>query len=68
MQKGDKIEISSSELPIGATVEVIGFVDANEQDTIEYLLSTEANRTYLYQALQDIKDPTAYTYVTPDDL
>jgi hypothetical protein len=43
-----KIEISSSELQPGSRVEVIVFLDLEEQDTTEYLLSTQANREHLY--------------------
>lgn len=42
-----RIELLSPELPRGALVEVIVLVEPVEQDTTEYLLSTEANRNYL---------------------
>ncbi len=62
--EGGRIEIPFSELPNGALVEVIVLV---EQDTTEYLLSTEANRTHLKEAFQDLDDPRSYRYVALDD-
>jgi antitoxin YefM len=68
VKEDGKIEILSSGLPPGVTVEVIVFVDSEEQDTTEYLLSKEANRKHLYQALKDLEDRSTYTYVNPADL
>lgn len=51
--EGGKIEFSSPELPKGTLV----------QDTTEYLLSTEANRNHLFQALQDLNTPSRYVYL-----
>jgi antitoxin YefM len=66
--EGGKIEILTSELPSGALVEVIVLVEPVEQDTTEYLLSTEANRNHLLEALQDLEKPSTYVYVDPADL
>jgi antitoxin YefM len=66
--EGGKIEIVSPELPGGTLVEVIVLVEPVEQDTTEYLLSTEANRNHLLQALQDLEKPDSYIYVDPADL
>ena len=63
-----RIEIPSSKLPPGTTVEVIVFIDLEEEDTTDYLLSREANREHIYQALKDLEDRSTYTYVNPDDL
>jgi antitoxin YefM len=63
-----RIEFSSPELPIGALVEVIVLLEPVEQDTTEYLLSTEANRNHLLQALRDLDDPSCYIYVNPAEL
>jgi antitoxin YefM len=66
--EGGKIEIVSPELPGGTLVEVIVLVEPVEQDTTEYLLSTEANRNHLLQALQDLEKPDSYIYVDSADL
>ena len=66
--EGGKIEVLSPELPSGMLVEVIILVEPVEQDTTEYLLSTEANRSHLLQALRDLEDPSRYIYVNPADL
>jgi antitoxin YefM len=66
--EGGKIEILSPELPSGVLVEVIVLVEPVEQDTTEYLLSTEANRNHLHEALQDLEKPSNYVYVDPTDL
>jgi len=66
VKEGGKIEISSAELPIGTLVEVIVLVD-HQPDTTDYLLSTEANRQHLSQALEDLANPSRYVYVDWDD-
>jgi antitoxin YefM len=68
VREGGKIELVSSELPSGMLVEVIVLVESEEQDATEYLLSTEANRNHLLQALQDLDDPSCYIYVDPAEL
>ena len=66
--EGGKVEVLSPELPDGTLVDVIILVEPVEQDTTEYLLSTEANRHHLLQALQDLKRPSSYIYVNSADL
>jgi len=66
--KGGKIEFLSPELPNGTLVEVIVLVEPEKQDATEYLLSTEANRNHLFQALQDLNDPSCHIYVDPAEL
>jgi len=60
---GGKVEILSPDLPSGTLVEVIVLVEPVEQDTTEYLLSTEANRTHLLQALRDLENPASHIQV-----
>jgi|WetSurMetagenome_2_1015567.scaffolds.fasta_scaffold476319_1 antitoxin YefM len=60
---GGKVEILSPDLPSGTRVEVIVLVEPVEQDTTEYLLSTEANCTHLHQALRDLENPASHIYV-----
>ena len=67
VKEGGKVEISSTDLPIGMEVEVIVLVE-EEQDTTEYLLSSEANRKHLFEAMRDAKNPEKLTYVDIDDL
>ena len=66
--EGGRVVIQSPELPPGATVEVIVLIEPGEQDTTEYLLSTEANRQHLLQALRDLEEPSKYTHVNADEL
>jgi antitoxin YefM len=66
--EGGRVELLLPELPYGALVDVIVLVEPAEPDTTEYLLSTEANRRHLLQALQDLERPASYIYVNPADL
>ena len=65
VKEGGKVEIFSSDLPIGTKVEVIVLVEA---DTTEYLLSTEANRRYLKEARQDAVSSEKLIYVDVESL
>lgn len=67
VQENGKVGILSSDLPIGTEVEVIVLVD-EEPDTTEYLLSTEANRQYLEEALEELKHPERFIEVDVNDL
>lgn len=60
---GGKIEIVAPSLPPGISVEVLVFVEPVEQETTKYLLSTQANRQHLLQALEDLQDCSRYTFV-----
>ncbi len=68
VREGGKIEISSLDLPIGKEVEVIVLVEDEEQDTTEYLLSTEANRKHLMKEMRDAENPEKLIYVDIDNL
>ncbi len=61
------IEISAVDLPIGTEVEVIVLIE-EEQDTTEYLLSTEANRKHLEEALEELKHPENFIRFNLSDL
>jgi len=65
--EGGKIEIVSPELPTGTVVEVIVFVEPVEQDTTEYLLSTEANRKHLLEALENVEKRENLVVITPEE-
>lgn len=66
VKEGGKIEISSPDLPDGAQVEVIVLVE--EKDTTEYLLSSEANRKHLEQAMRDAENPEKLIYIDIENL
>ena len=68
VKEGGKVEIASTDLPIGMEVEVIILVEEEEQDTTEYLLSTEANRRHLERAMRDAEDPKKRIYVDIENL
>lgn len=65
--EGGKIEIVSSDLPPGAEVEVIVFVEPVEQDETECLLSTEANRKHLLEALDRVDKRQNLVVITPEE-
>ncbi len=67
VKEGGRIEILSSELPIGMEVEVIVLVE-DERDTTEYLLSSEPNRKHLEQAMRDAEDKEKRVYVDIENL
>ncbi len=67
VKEGGKIEISSSDLPIGTEVEVIVLIE-EKRDSTDYLLSTEANRRHLEEARQDAQNPEKLIYVDIDNL
>ncbi len=74
--KDGKIEIQTSELIEGTVVDVIVLVEQDEvkpnanpstyQDATEYLLSTEANRSRLMTAIQDVEAKTNLVSFTPE--
>jgi len=68
VKEGGKVGIMSSELPVVAKVEVFVQIEPSERDTTEYLLSTEADRKHLLQAMEDLKDKSSYIYINPDEL
>ena len=69
--KDGKIEIPTSELPEGTTVEIIVLVEPHDEehnlDETEYLLSTAANRTKLLRALEQAKNPDNLVVITPEE-
>ena len=68
VKENGMVEVSALDLPIGTEVEVIVWVDEEEQDTTEYLLSTEANREHLRKSMRDAQDPTKLIYVDIENL
>lgn len=68
VKEGGRVEIVTSTLPVGKKVEVFIWIAPDEQDTTEYLLSAEANRKHLLQAMKDLEDRSTYTYINTDEL
>ncbi len=67
VKENGMVEVSAPDLPIGTEVEVIVWVEEEEQDTTEYLLSTEANREHLEKALEDLKHPDRLIYIDMEE-
>jgi antitoxin YefM len=69
--KGGKIEIPTSELSEGTTVEIIVLVEQQDErqdlDETEYLLSTDSNRTRLLQALERAKHSDNLVVITSEE-
>ena len=68
VKENGMVEISAPDLPTGTKVEVIVLVEEEEMDATEYLLSTEANRRHLEQAMLDAEDPEKRIYVDIENL
>lgn len=65
-QMGGKLEIFSPELPDDTPVEVIVFLlPEDEQDMTDYLLSTEANRQHLLEAITPLEKRENLITFTP---
>jgi hypothetical protein len=65
--KGGKIEIASSELPEGATVEIIVLIDSSASDETDYLLADPANRQQLLQAIESAKNPDNLVVISAEE-
>jgi antitoxin YefM len=66
VRPGGKIEISSDELAEGTEVEVVVLID-KKMDETDYLLSTEANRERMYEALDELKRPEKFVPFNSED-
>ena len=67
VKENGTVEISTPNLPVGTEVEFIVLAE-EEMDETEYLLSTEANRKHMEQALEDLKHPENFIRVDMDEL
>ncbi|MCY7284955.1 MAG: hypothetical protein LH679_16330 [Cyanobacteria bacterium CAN_BIN43] len=65
--KDGKIEIPSSELPEGATIEIIVLVESPEPDETEYLLSDPTNRQHLLEAIESAKNPENLVVISAEE-
>lgn len=67
--KNGQLNLPPLNLPEGTIVEAILLIDQSDNtDETEYLLSTEANREHLTEALELLKNPENYIYVDPTQL
>ncbi len=67
VKENGMVEISAHDLPVGTEVEVIVLIEKDIDET-KYLLSTEANRKHLEQAMRDADDPTKRIYIDIENL
>lgn len=68
VKEGGKVEISLPELPSGTMVEVIIFLPLKDElDTTDYLLSTEANRRPLSEAIAQVEKRENIVVFTPEE-
>ncbi|NEQ39328.1 MAG: hypothetical protein F6K40_24975 [Okeania sp. SIO3I5] len=62
--KNGQLNLPPLDLPEGTVVEVILLIKESAQtDETDYLLSTEANRQHLKEAVELLKNPDNYIYV-----
>ncbi|MDJ0597382.1 MAG: hypothetical protein QNJ37_00830 [Crocosphaera sp.] len=67
--KNGRLDLPCLNLPEGTVVEAILLIEENVKiDETEYLLSTEANRQYLTETIEELKNPENYIYVDPEML
>ena len=67
--KDGQLDLPPLDLPEGTVVEAILLIkEPAEMDETEYLLSTEANRQHLKEAVELLKNPDKYIYVNPANL
>lgn len=67
VEEEGRVEINSPELHRGDKVEIIILVNPSEDET-EYLLSTEANKLHVKEAMEQLKDKSGYVYIDPEKL
>lgn len=67
--KNGQLNFPELDLPEGTVVEAILLIEKQPQtDETDYLLSTEANRRRLKEALKKLKQSDDYIYVDPETL
>jgi antitoxin YefM len=65
VNKQGTIELLDMDISEGTEVEIIVLVPNSETDTTEYLLSTEANKKELLEAIERVKNPENMVIITP---
>ena len=68
VKEGGTVEVPAPDFAVGTEVQVMVWVEEEEMNTTEYLLSTEANREHLFQSMRDAENPEKLTYVDVNDL
>jgi hypothetical protein len=67
--KNGQLELPPLNLPEGTVVEAILLIqEPDPMDETDYLLSTEANRQHLKEAVELLRNPDNYIYVDPAQL
>ena len=67
--KDGQLDLPPLDLPEGTVVEAILLIkESTETNETDYLLSTEANRQHLKEAVELLKNPDNYIYVDPAKL
>ena len=67
--KNGQLNLPPIDLPEGTVIEAILLIkESTEIDETDYLLSTEANRQHLKEAVELLKNPDNYIYVDPSKL
>jgi antitoxin YefM len=67
--KNGQLDLPPLDLPEGTVVEAILLItESSKTDETDYLLSTEANRQNLQEALEELKNPQNYIYVDTQQL
>ena len=64
---GGTVMIQASDLPEGTLVDVIVVIASSEEDTTDYLLSTDANRQRLLDALEHIEHRQDLVVISPEE-
>ena len=64
--KEGKIEVCAN-LPEGTAVEIILLVEAPQNDETAYLLSSEANRQHLFEAIADVEKGENLVTISPEE-
>lgn len=67
--KNGQLDLPPLNLPEGTVVEAILLIqEPDAMDETDYLLSTEANRLHLKEAVELLRNPDNYIYVDPAKL